>query len=377
MISLYLHIPFCLRKCPYCDFYSQAGSQRELDEYVDLLCRQLRLLVRQQPQRTELETIFFGGGTPSLLQAAQVERILKLLRDCFGVAATAEISLEANPGTLDAEKLNGYRAAGVNRLSLGVQSLCDEQLQQLGRVHSAEQARTAVSLARAAGFSNLSLDLMFNLPGQDCCALEAELQELLELQPEHLSLYGLSFEEGTEFAARLQAGVLQAVDEEEAAAQYRLLHRQLQQAGYEHYEISNFARPGFRCRHNQTYWQRRSCLAAGCGGHSFTAAGYGERWAVPADLARYRQRLLRDEDPAELLERFDRRGAMAETLYLALRTRDGLARSEFRERFGQTPEEVCPRAFQQLRGRLHLENDHWRFDLTGWLLYDHLISRFF
>jgi len=377
MSSLYLHIPFCCRKCPYCDFYSQVGSQQQLDEYVDLLCDHLQLLSKQHPQPAELATIFFGGGTPSVLSATQIGRILELLHNSFGIAGNAEISLEANPGTLNAEKLGGYLSAGINRLSLGVQSLQDEQLQQLGRVHSAEQARAAVTLARAAGFGNLSLDLMFSLPGQNCPALEKELRELLDLQPEHLSLYGLSFETGTEFAARLQAGELQPVDEEESAAQYRLVHHRLLEAGFEHYEISNFARPGFRCRHNQVYWQRRGCLAAGCGGHSFDGTDYGCRWSVPNDLDHYRQQLMRGENPAELLESFDRRGAMTETIYLALRTSDGLSRADFKERFGDYPEIIYSQAFSKLRGRLHLNHDHWRFDLAGWLLYDHLISEFF
>jgi oxygen-independent coproporphyrinogen-3 oxidase len=377
MSSLYLHIPFCCRKCPYCDFYSQAGDPQQLADYVDLLCRDLRQLSKQHPDSAELKTIFFGGGTPSLLEARQVRRILELLRNEFGLEGDAEISLEANPGTLDGEKVEGYRAAGVNRLSLGVQSLRDEQLQLLGRIHSAEQAREAVALARGAGFANLNLDLMFNLPGQDCRALDEELRELLDLNPEHLSLYGLSFEEGTEFASRQQSGTLQPVAEEEAAAQYRLLHDRLQQAGFEHYEISNFARPGFRCRHNQVYWQRRACLAAGCGAHGFDAAGYGSRWAVPPDLDRYRQRLEKDENPAELLETFDRREAMAETLYLALRTSDGLSVGDFQERFGQSPEAIFRRQFLKLQPRLQRKNDRWCFDLDGWLLYDHLISQFF
>ena len=377
MSSLYLHIPFCCHKCPYCDFYSRVGSPQQVAEYVDLLCSHLLLLPKQHPETKDLQTIFFGGGTPSLLESEQAAQILRLLRATFGVDENAEISLEANPGTLDERKLNGYRSAGINRLSLGVQSLRDEQLQLLGRIHSAAQAREAVLMARAAGFDNLSLDLIFNLPGQNCRSLQEEALELLELQPEHLSLYGLSFEEGTEFAARRQAGELQPVPEEEAADQYLLLHKLLQQAGFEHYEISNFARPGFRCRHNQIYWQRGACMAVGCGGHSFISSGYGERRVVPADLDRYRQRLSCGENPDELLEGFGRRAAMVETIYLAMRTSDGLSRAGFLTEYGQTPEEAFPQVFRKLEGRLQLKDDHWRFDLSGWLLYDHFISEFF
>ena len=376
MSSLYLHIPFCSRKCPYCDFFSQVGSPQQLDEYVNLLCQHLEFLFKSNSKIPPLMTLFFGGGTPSLLTADQVGLILNLIRRRIGICADAEISLEANPGTLDPDKLGGYRLAGVNRLSLGVQSLRDDQLRLLGRIHTAEQALAAISQARAVGFDNLNLDLMFNLPGQNCRGLIEELEQLLALQPEHLSLYGLSFEEGTEFAQRLQAGKLKSLDEEEAAAQYRLLHERMQGAGFEHYEISNFARPGFRCRHNQIYWQRRGCLAAGCGAHSFMAADFGSRWAVPADLESFRRRLCQGEDPADRLETFDRRGAMAETIYLALRTADGLSRLDFHGRFGEFPESAFPKAFRRLGDRLSLEKDHWRFDLTGWLLFNHLISQF-
>lgn len=376
MSSLYLHIPFCSRKCPYCDFYSQVGDARQLDEYTDLLCQHLRLLQNQNPETDELETVFFGGGTPSLLNADQVQRILSQLHDSFGCAANVEISLEANPGTLDARKLDDYREAGVNRLSIGVQSLRDDQLELLGRIHSAEQARSAVGMARAAGFDNVSLDLMFNLPGQDCHSLTQELEGLLALQPEHLSLYGLSFEEGTEFAARQQAGELQAVDDEESAAQYMMLHGELKAAGFEHYEISNFARPGRRCQHNQVYWKRGACLAAGCGAHSYYDNGWGERRLVPPGLEQYRQRLADGQDPSEQLEIFDRQSAMAETLYLGLRTSDGIDRQAFFTLFGVYPEEAYPEAFSQLEGRLLRHGEHWSFSPESWLLYDHLISHF-
>jgi oxygen-independent coproporphyrinogen-3 oxidase len=376
MSSLYLHIPFCSSKCPYCDFYSQVGSAQQVADYVALLMLDLQLLARSRPHSAPLRTVFFGGGTPSLLTAGQAGRLLRQIEHGFGFAADCEISLEANPGSLDAERLGGYRAAGINRLSLGVQSLCDRQLKQLGRGHTAEDARRAVAQARAAGFDNLSLDLMFGRPGQTGGQLTQELEGLLALQPQHVSLYGLSYETGTPFAARLQRGELSEATEEEYAEQYLLLRRLLTTAGFEHYEISNFARPGYRCKHNQVYWRRGSCLAAGCGAHSFDAAGWGERRAVPPDLERYRRCLAQGRDPSERLETFDRRGAMAETLYLALRTADGVDAEAFAATFGSAPEAAFPAAFAQLSDQLRRHGQRWRFQAKSWLLYDHLISRF-
>lgn len=377
MSSLYLHIPFCRSKCPYCDFYSQVGTPQLLEEYVVLLGRQLQFLPHNNSEIKKLKTIFFGGGTPSLLSGSQVGQLLQQIEDSFTFSADIEITLEANPGTLDPAKLDGYRCAGVNRLSLGVQSLCEQRLQALGRSHSVAEARSAVRMARDAGFDNLSLDLMFALPGQRTSELEVELGDLLALQPEHLSVYGLSFEPDTEFAARKSSGELREADEQLYEQQYRLLHRLLTVAGFEHYEISNFARKGFRCRHNQVYWQRSDCLALGCGAHGFSLRrGWGERTYVPEDLDGYRGKLAAGEDPTETLERFERRSAMAETVYLALRTADGLSRRRFREMFGCDPEEAFPRAFVQRKEHLQRVDDHWRFGLDAWLLYDHLIGAF-
>ena len=377
MSSLYIHIPFCLRKCTYCDFFSSdAFLPSELDDYVALLELELTQLQRALPGNQPLRTIFFGGGTPSLLSSQQVGRLLKGLESSYGMAHDCEISLEANPGTLTIDKLNGYRQAGVNRLSLGVQTLSDEKLQLLGRVHSAAQARQSVADARAAGFDNLSLDLIFALPGQSLDQLQADVDGLLSLQPEHLSLYGLTIEPETPLSERLGVGELSEIDEQQYADSYLLINRLLLAAGYEHYEISNYARPGYRCRHNQVYWHRQDCMTLGCGAHSFVAAGWGERWQVPPDLATYRNNLRQGRKVQELVESFDRQSAMAETIYLALRTAEGLSRARFKEQYGIYPEQEYGPIFKRHAERLTLHDDCWRFDLQGWLLYDHLISSF-
>lgn len=377
MSSLYLHIPFCQRKCAYCDFYSSADfSAEDIEQYVELLGLELVPLGQKYPQTPPVKTLFFGGGTPSLLAAEQNERILRQVEDLFGFSPDCEISLEANPGTLSAAKLNGYRQAGINRLSLGVQTLNDDQLRLLGRVHTADEARQAVALARDAGFENISLDLIFALPDQTLGQLAEDVEGLLALQPQHLSLYGLTFEPDTVLHERLRGGELTEIDDQVYADSYLLINRLLLAAGFEHYEISNFARPGYRCQHNQVYWQRRSCLALGCGAHSFIADGWGERWYVPPDLKDYRQRLAAGEPTAQRLEVFDRQAAMSEIIYLALRTVDGVSREQFKQRFGEYPEDVFPDAFRRHAERLSLRDGCWHFDLQGWLLYDHLISAF-
>ncbi len=374
MAGLYLHIPFCSSKCSYCDFFSVIPRSGELDEYPHLLLRNLELLAAQETP--SIDSIFFGGGTPSLLVPRQIGVILSRCRELFRIQPDCEISLEANPGTLSEKALHNYLQAGINRLSLGVQSFDDIHLQMLGRIHSAATAIDTCSAARSAGFDNLSLDLIFALPEQPSAQLSAEIAQVLELAPQHIGIYGLSIEEGTPLAQKLEAGTLSEVGEESYADSYLLLSRRLEAAGFEHYEISNFARPGFRCRHNQGYWQRNDCLAVGAGAHGFDSGTFGSRYAIPADLEAYRTELTAGRLPHQLLETFDRAGAMAETLYLALRTSDGLDSAAFENRFGTPVEQAFPRALERVRPYLRRGSGTLSLSLEGWLIYDHLISHF-
>jgi oxygen-independent coproporphyrinogen-3 oxidase len=377
MTSLYLHIPFCVRKCPYCDFFStDRHTPADLDEYVGLLIRHLDLAAAGGSWRGPLTTVFFGGGTPSLLAPSQIGRILEHAARCFDLAPDAEISLEANPGTVTADSMAGYRAAGANRLSLGVQSLDAGNLRRLGRIHSPEDALAAIRQARQAGFANLSCDLIFAQPGQTPALLGAELDQLLAEAPEHLSCYGLSVEEGTPYQRRQADSELCLPDENVYAEQFLALHRRLAEAGFAHYEISNYARPGYRCRHNLGYWRRQPALGVGVGAHSFHPEGWGRRLAVPPDLAAYRRRLDEELDPAGELECFDRRGAMAETLYLGLRTAEGVDETAFAERFGAPLAEVFGPASRQASDYLRKTGGRWRLSPEGWLIFDHLILPF-
>jgi oxygen-independent coproporphyrinogen-3 oxidase len=375
MPGLYLHIPFCRRKCPYCDFFSVAGDDPCLRAYPGLLRRHLAWAAGRDGHGP-VGTVYFGGGTPSLLTSRSVGSLLEAIAQNFGLASDAEITLEANPGTVTPARLAGYRAAGVNRLSLGLQSLDPKQLTLLGRLHDAKQGIQAVQWARQAGFTNLSLDLIFALPGQSPDDLDREIDRYLALAPEHLSCYGLTAEPDTPFHHRVQAGELRLPDEEFYADAFLHLHERLTAAGYAHYEIANYARPGSACRHNLGYWQRRPYLGVGAGAHSFRDTGWGERWAVATDLPGYAAALRNRCEPAACLEGFDRLGAMSETLYLGLRTRAGVDDAEFRARFGCGVAEAFPQAVVQLRPWLVLEEGHWRLTLAGWLLYDRLIQAF-
>ncbi len=373
--SLYIHVPFCLKKCPYCDFFSVPAATADIGSYADLLIRHLQIISGNGEQK-RLEAVFFGGGTPSLLSPAGVGRILETAERLFGFTGSIEISLEANPGTVDAGNLAGFRAAGVNRLSIGVQALCDRNLHLLGRPHSAAEAEDAIRLARDAGFANLSCDLMFALPGQSIGQLKDDLERILAHDPEHLAIYGLTIEAGTPFFDRLQAGMLAEPDEEIYVNGYRLMHRTMSEAGYRHYEISNFARPGFECRHNLRYWRRRENLAIGAGAHSFRDSGWGERLAVADDLPAYTEKIGAGRDPAERIETFDQPGAMFETLYLGLRTAAGVDDDLFKKRFGVSVEAAWPEAVARCGELLSRAGGRWRLSLDGWLLFNTLLARF-
>jgi len=374
--SLYIHVPFCLKKCPYCDFFSVPVEAHDLSAYADLLIRHLQLLSAQPGNDKQLESIFFGGGTPSLLPPDDVGRILKIAEEQFGFVEDIEISLEANPGTIDQERLAGFRAAGINRLSLGVQSLCDQRLGQLERPYSVAEAEAALRMSRTSGFKNLSCDLMFALPGQTIEAVRTDVDRILAFAPDHLAIYGLTVEAGTPLFLQEQAGEWPGFDEDLYADMYLMLHETLASEGYRHYEISNFSRPGSECRHNLRYWQRQENLAVGAGGHSFREAVWGERWATPDNLAGYQQALETDHDPAERIECFNKAAAMFETLYLGLRTDRGVDDKMFSSRFGCTVNEAYPEAVEHCGARIERNEGFWRLDIEGWLLFNTLLARF-
>ncbi len=333
-VSLYLHIPFCHTRCHYCDFNTYAGLLPLREPYVRALLTEIALAgeMVQPHDRTprRSRTIFFGGGTPSLLTVEQVTHLLNACSRAFVVDQDAEITLEANPGTLDREQLQGLRAAGINRLSMGAQSFDEELLKTLGRIHSPVEITQAVQYARAAGFTSINLDFMFGLPGQTMQHWRDTLDKALALRPEHFSLYSLIVEEGTPFHTWVHEGRITPGDEDLCADMYEYADEKLRAAGYINYEISNWALPGHHSRHNLTYWQNLPYIGMGAGAYSSFA---GRRFSNEREPATYIKRLKTQQLPEVASENIERAQAMSETAFLALRTAPGLHLATFEQRF--------------------------------------------
>ncbi len=377
-VSLYLHIPFCHTRCYYCDFNTYAGILPLREPYVRALLSEIALAgemaSRQGGAPRRARTIFFGGGTPSLLSVQQVTRLLESCREAFAVDEDAEISLEANPGTLNADQLQGLRAAGVNRLSLGSQSFDAGLLKALGRIHSPEEITQAVHFARQAGFTSINLDFMFGLPGQTMRHWQETLDQALALRPEHLSLYSLIIEEGTPFYTWAHEGRITPGDEDLCADMYEYAEERLRAEGYENYEISNWSLPGHQCRHNLTYWWNLPYIGLGAGAHSFFG---GKRLSDVLDPQRY-IRLLRDRQmPVAESEEVTRLQEMTETAFLGLRTAAGIHLPAFAERFGESFDQFVGERLQTVEeaGLLEHERDWLRLSERGRLLGNEVFFR--
>jgi oxygen-independent coproporphyrinogen-3 oxidase len=334
MSGLYIHVPFCARRCPYCDFAIQVGASAAFqDNYVVALERELRAVLRSDEARVlaPLSSIFFGGGTPTALSARTLRVLLQSVRDEIEVIGDAEISVEANPENLMPSYLAELRAAGFNRLSMGAQSFDDEALKRIGRRHTSAGIDEAMRDARSAGFENISLDLMFALPGQSRDSWRETLHRALSLRPEHVSCYALTIEEGTPFWKRAARGQLPILPDEAQAELMDDAYRLTQSAGILRYEVSNYARAGRECRHNINYWRGGNYLAAGCGAHGHID---GKRWWNVRDAATYTQRVLAGENPCEGEENLDAMARLNERLMLGVRLREGFAPDEIARDLG-------------------------------------------
>jgi putative oxygen-independent coproporphyrinogen III oxidase len=394
-LSLYLHVPFCHAKCHYCDFNSYAGMLGQREAYVDALAREIRLAGmrtrRADGTPRRCRTIFFGGGTPSLLTADQVEALLREARAAFAVDADAEITLEANPGTLEYGRLDALRATGVNRLSMGAQSFDAGLLRWMGRIHSPEEIETAFAAARRAGFSSINLDFIFALPNQSLATWADTLERALALGPEHLSLYSLIVEEGTPLFSWVRDGRVTPADDDTAADMYEHAMERLARAGYGQYEISNWALPGHECRHNLTYWRNLPYIGLGAGAHScFAGHRFAEARPIAGYIARVRAAVEASEAgeagrevtalPAGAIvedEVVSPAMAMAETAMLGLRLNAGVSRSEFAARYGRTFEQVFDERLADVCGLGLIETVGDRIRLTehGRLLGNEVFAR--
>ncbi|NJM87882.1 MAG: coproporphyrinogen III oxidase [Hydrococcus sp. RU_2_2] len=336
--SAYLHIPFCRRRCYYCDFpISVLGNKTNIDtsvaiaEYVEVLCQEIAVTPKFGQS---LKTVFFGGGTPSLLNVKNLDRILEALSQRFGIASDAEISMEIDPGTFTREQLKGYLQAGINRVSVGVQAFQDELLQLCGRSHSGDDIYVAIEEFRQVGVENFSIDLISGLPHQTLQQWQTSLESAIALSPAHLSCYDLVLEPVTAFGKQYQPGETPLPDDEITAQMYRLAQQMLTEAGYQHYEISNYAKTGYQCRHNRVYWENRPYYGFGMGAASYVCDRRFTRPRTRVEYAAWVQQLKDKEDRIDGSETSpcDR---LLETLMLGLRLREGVNLSQLRKQFGE------------------------------------------
>lgn len=391
-ISFYVHIPFCKTKCPYCDFNTYQGIEPLMGSYMEALAREIQLWGGTLGS-PKVNTIFFGGGTPSYASLESTEGILGAIVSSFQVVPGAEITLEANPGDLNEPALARLLEIGVNRLSIGVQSLDDSLLALLGRRHTGSQAMEAYRLARQAGFRSVSLDLMYGLPYQSMAQWEDTIDKVLELRPLHLSLYCLTLEDGTPMEQQVHRGELPEPDPDLAADMYSHAQEVLGKGGYHQYEISNWTMPGFQCLHNMAYWLNGPYLGVGPGAHSCLM---GHRfWNINSPKS-YIQRVLEWESggmvaadnlnadalkglgPVEGVESIGPGLAMAETMILGLRLLDGLSMADFQVRFGRGPLELYGPEIEELQqeGLLERSNGLLRLTRRGCLLANQVFMRF-
>ncbi len=385
MASLYIHIPFCEHKCIYCDFYSiapnETASRSELPtkHFVDALSRELKLRARDKKYQDRYETLFLGGGTPSLLSIGELDVILKTVRDLFSLEPDAEVTIEANPGTVTRQKLESFRSLGINRISIGVQSFHEDDLQFLTRIHSSEEAKRCVRDAFAAGFDNVSLDLMFSLPGQTRDRWQANLDQAVELSPTHISCYSLIVEPNTPLSRMVETKQVAILTAEDDASLYELTIAYLAERGYEQYEVSNFAKPSFKSRHNRNYWNHSNYIGFGPSAHSFwTLEGSDEgplRWWNVSSIVGYLERLDQGALPVAGSERLSDDQLLVEEVFLGLRS-EGIDIAGFRRRFGK---DLLAGQFSRLNDLVEnamavVENGKLRLTPRGYMICDEICA---
>lgn len=372
-LELYVHIPFCVKKCSYCDFLSFPQGEEVKRKYVDKLLEEIRLVSGGYGDH-RVPSVFVGGGTPSVLPGAWIEEIFAYLRKYFNIEETAEISLEANPGTISEEKLGAYRRAGINRLSLGLQSSSDRELKALGRIHTYGEFLESFRLARAAGFQNINVDLMCALPGQTVEGFMETLEKTADLNPEHISAYSLIVEEGTPFYEIYGEGRGTGLlpDEEEERQMYHKTREFLSSRGYERYEISNYAKKGRECRHNVGYWTGVPYLGLGLGASSYVN---GRRFRNESDLEKYLNETLGKRLDEEILTPED---MQEEFFFVGLRMVQGVSLKQFEETFGVTAEEVYPGLMERFvrEGAALLEEGRFKLTEYGMDVSNYIMEKF-
>lgn len=373
-LGLYVHIPFCVRKCEYCDFLSWSAGEEEREQYVNALLSEIESY-REFAKGYRVSTIFIGGGTPSVLRPKQMERILQKIYEVFELEKRPEITIEVNPGTVDEEKLQCYKANGVNRLSMGLQSVKDEKLRLLGRIHTYQEFAESYELARKVGFDNISIDLISSVPGQTLQEWKEELEIAAVQNPEHISVYQLIIEEGTPFYEKYAEHPELLPDEETSREIYLWTGRFLKEAGYEQYEISNYAKPGKESRHNLKYWERGDYLGLGLGAASMVR---NIRMSNTKDMKTYLERCDKPKTMREDVQFLEEPRQMEEFMFLGLRKTRGVSKKEFRRIFGREMDMVYEKALHKCleNGMLLEHKDRIFLSEEGTLLSNMVLSEF-
>ena len=374
-LGLYIHIPYCIHKCGYCDFNSHPIKHDEMDHYIDALVAEMKHYAKIYSNTNIIKTIFLGGGTPTTLTVYQLERILKECVKEFKVAPDAEITIEANPATIDIEQMKSIRQTGYNRISIGVQSFDKAELKLLDRAHGPEEVHSTVDCARKAGFDNLSLDLMFAIPNQSLSSWESNLDKALEKNPEHLSTYNLTIEQGTAFSKLQSNGKLIMPEDGHQLELYKKTIERLTKKGFHHYEISNFARQGKECKHNITYWENTNTLGLGAGASSYINGTRFKNINLPAH---YIRQVKEEKTAVEHSETLEPRQAMGETIMLGLRLLKGISIHQFERRFQVSFINLFKNIIHSLKEKelILIEDDRLRLSPKGLFLADSVILEF-
>lgn len=368
-LELYVHIPFCVRKCQYCDFLSGPSDEETKDRYIEALLKEIR--AAEHTEDYEIVSVFIGGGTPSALKAEAIASIMRTLQEKFFFCEDAEVTIEANPGTVDPEKLTIYRNVGINRLSLGLQSTDAEELKLLGRIHSYEEFLKSYEWAREAGFSNINIDLMFAIPGQTGEAWRQHLYQVAELNPEHISAYSLIIEEGTPFAEQN----LDLPDEDTEYQMYEDTAEILERYGYRQYEISNYAKQGYMCRHNAGYWQRLEYLGFGLGASSLYG---GMRFSNTHQMQEYLKESRNPDQIRKDVTVLSRNEQIEEFMFLGLRMTEGISEKKFEENFNVRLMDIYGdilQKYEETGFMQHIETK-WRLTRKGIHVSNHILADF-
>lgn len=371
--GLYVHIPFCSSRCSYCDFATGLYQREVAERYVHALAAEIR---SSSYHGEHADTIYFGGGTPSLLTPAQLNRILATLHDHFAIDRASEITLEINPGSVDAEKLRAFRSLGINRASFGAQTFDDRELAKLGRSHSTADTLKTFADLRRAGFDNVSFDLIAGLPGQTLAGWQQNIKQALDLRPEHLSFYLLEVHQGTPLAEHIRRGIQPEPDDDLAGVMYQWMLEQASEAGYEHYEISNLCQPGFHSRHNVKYWTAEPYYGFGCSAHSYD--GHAVRWSNHRDVLKYVETIESGLSPVVEEQQLSQTDVRAEALFLGMRLMRGIDLRRYRESFGVDLRDEHGADLDRFckAGLLEFDGDLIRLTRTGALLSNEVFAAF-